>query len=195
MSKKRAFTLIELIVVMAIISLLAATLVPQVSKAMDKTRVARTAQELTLISNAMDAYLADVGSYPPEVEVTCGGWGCEVGLVDRGNVHSNHVSAWSGPYLKSWPKRTAWGGIVGCGATGAYYIHPPIGWINRDGIGGNDRWIHMNANCVRYPDGMMSEVDKVLDDGEGENGNVRVYMWGSSFGYLYYYIGEGASDW
>lgn len=191
MPKKRAFTLIELIVVMAIISLLAATLVPQVSKAMDKTRVARTAQELTLISNAMDAYLADVGSYPPEVGVTCGSWGCDVGLVDRVNVHSNHLSNWGGPYLKSWPTRTAWGGIVGCGATGAYYIHPPIGWINRDGISGNDYWIHMNANCVRYPPNMDLDIERAIDGENAWTGRVMA-VWGN---YIYYYVGEGSRSW
>lgn len=193
--RNKGFTLIELMVVVAVIGILATMLVPSVSKMIDKTRVARTVGELTTIVNAMDVYLADVGSYPPSVQDWGRPWGADVGLVGRGAVHPNHLSAWNGPYLKNWPIKTAWGGIVGCGATGAYYIHIPIGWIDGDGIGGNDYWVHMNADCVRYPSAMGIEIDELMDDGNGGAGNFRVYPWCGGGACIYFYVGEGSRSW
>lgn len=193
MIERKSFTLIELIVVIAIIGVLAAMLVPQVSKAIDKARIARTISELNLISMAMDAYLADVGSYPPSVQDWGRPWGADAGLVERYNVHPNHLSTWNGPYMKYWPIKTAWGGIVGCGATGAYYIHIPIGWIDRDGRGGNDYWIHMNPYCAMYPPAMAIEFDRAVDDGNPNTGNMR--LTGGWPEYVYLYVGEGARSW
>ena len=191
--RNKGFTLIELMVVVAVIGVLAALLVPQVSKLVDKARVAKTASELISIRNAMDMYLADVGSYPPAVQDFGRPWGADVGLVERGAVVSTHLSAWNGPYLKDWPTKTAWGGIVGCGAQGAYYVHNPIGWINRDGIAGNDCWVHMNPYCVRYIPQIAIEIDKVMDDGNPGLGNMR--LTGGVPEYIYFYVGEGTRSW
>ena len=191
--RNRGFTLIELMVVVAVISLLAVTLVPQVSKMVERARVSRTVAELTVIGNATNIYLADVGSYPPTIPDWGRPWGADVGLVDRGSVIPAHLAQWNGPYLKDWPQRTAWGGVVGCGATGAYYIHYPIGWINRDWIADNDYWIHMNPYCARYPPQMAIEIDKVMDDGQAGSGNMR--LGGGWPEYVYSYVGEGARSW
>ena len=190
----RGFTLIELMVVVSIIGVLAAVLVPGVSKLVDNARVSKTAADLTTIRNAMDIYLADVGSYPPSVQDWGRAWGADVGLSDRGQVHSSHVSVWHGPYLKDWPTKTAWGGPVGCAAVGAYYVHIPIGWIDKDGIPGNDYWIHMDPGCVRYPTEMASAIDTAMDDGDPGAGNVRI-QGPTARRYVYYYVGEGSRNW
>lgn len=193
MLRNKGFTLIELMVVVAVIGVLGAMLVPQVSRMVDKARVSRTTAELASIGNAMNIYLADVGSYPPSVQDFGRPWGADVGLVERGAVTSQHLASWNGPYLKDWPTRTAWGGIVGCGAQSPYYIHIPIGWINRDGIGGNDYWVHMNPYCVRYPPAMAIEIDRVMDDGVAGSGNMR--LTGGWPEYIYLYVGEGTRSW
>lgn len=190
---KKGFTLIELMVVIAIIALLSAAVVPQVSKAMDRARVSRTAADLRNIANAMDLYLSDTGSYPPAVWDFGRPWGADVGLVEQSAVIPSHLSAWAGPYLKQWPTKTAWGGTVGCAATGAYYAHGPTGWINRDGIASNDQWIHMNPYCVRYSPGLAIEIDKSLDDGVPSTGNMR--LTGGWPEYIYFYVGEGSRNW
>ena len=193
MLKHKAFTLIELMVVVSIIGVLTAIVVPGVSKLVDKARITRTAAELTAIKHAMNIYLADTGSYPPTVQDWGRPWGADVGLVERGSVVGGHLSTWNGPYLESWPNRTAWGGAVGCGAQGAYYIHTNIGWINRDGIGGNDLWIHMNPYCVRYHPSEAIVIDAAMDDGDPNNGNMR--LTGGWPEYVYYYAGEGPRSW
>ena len=197
MKKKNGFTLIELMVVIAVIGILAVVLVPNVTQAVNKGRVARTVQELQLIANAMDAYLLDVGSYPPSISDFGRAWGADVGLVDKNAVHPSHLSAWAGPYLKSWPQRTAWGGLVAAmGATGAYYIARVaawgvLDWIDRDGIAGNDYYVHMNPYYARYPPQMALEIDKVMDDGVANTGNVRIIENVS----VYSYVGEGVYSW
>ncbi|HLD69838.1 MAG TPA: prepilin-type N-terminal cleavage/methylation domain-containing protein, partial [Candidatus Omnitrophota bacterium] len=100
MLKNKAFTLIEIMVVVAIIGVMAAMLVPQVAKAIQLSKVSRTTSELTTIRNAMNTYLTDVGSYPPAIQDWGRSWGADVGLVDRGNVVGRHVSTWNGPYLQ-----------------------------------------------------------------------------------------------
>lgn len=195
MKKGKGFTLIELMVTVAIIGMLAATLIPQVSRMVDRARVSRTAAELKSIETAMNVYLADVGSYPPSVQDWGRPWGADVGLVDRNQVVGTHLNLWNGPYLKAWPQRTAWGGIVGCGATGAFYIHYPIGWINRDGIANNDYWVHMNPYCVRYPPQMAIEIDRIMDDGVAWAGTGNMWLTGNWPEYIYLYVGEGARNW
>src|SRR3990167_2098726 len=193
MLKKRAFTLIELMVVVAIIGVLAAILVPQVVKSIDKSKISRTSFELTSIRNAMTNYLSDVSSYPPSVQELGRAWGADVGLVDRGNVVGSHLSTWGGPYLQDWPIKTAWGGIVGCGAVGAYYVHSPPCWIDRDNIACNDNWVHMDPYCVRYPPSVAIQIDLAMDDGNPATGNMRLR--GGVPEYLYYYAGEGTRSW
>ena len=89
--------------------------------------------------------------------------------------------------------RTAWGGLIGCGATGAYYVHTNIGWIDRDGIASNDLWVHMNPYCARYPPTMAIEIDRAIDDGAAGPGRMR--LTGGVPEYIYYYIGEGVRNW
>lgn len=186
---RTGFTLIELMVVVAVVGILAAMLVPAVSQAVTNARVTRTGAELRMIADAMNMYLADVGSYPPTVQDWGRAWGDDVGLVDYGYVKGSHRALWKGPYFKEWPRKTAWGGLVGCGAQGAYYVHNQIGWINRDGVGGNDLWIHMNPYCAYYPPAMAILVDRAIDDGVAWSGNMR--LTGGWPEYIYWYVGEG----
>jgi len=60
----RAFTLVELLVVIAIIALLAALLLPALSVAKEKGRLARCRSNLRQLSLGMLMYAEDHGSYP-----------------------------------------------------------------------------------------------------------------------------------
>jgi prepilin-type N-terminal cleavage/methylation domain-containing protein len=62
--KRRAFTLVEILVVIGIIVVLAGILVPLVGKAFKQAKRTRTAADLNSISIALEAYKADHGDYP-----------------------------------------------------------------------------------------------------------------------------------
>src|SRR5688500_17446134 len=61
---RRAFTLIEILVVIGIIVLLAGILVPMVGRAMRQAKQTRTAADLQSIATALEAFKTDHGSYP-----------------------------------------------------------------------------------------------------------------------------------
>ncbi|HPA48031.1 MAG TPA: prepilin-type N-terminal cleavage/methylation domain-containing protein [bacterium] len=63
--KRQAFTLIELLIVVAIIGVLAAIAVPNFLNAQTRAKVARVNGDLTALSTALESYNVDSGKYPP----------------------------------------------------------------------------------------------------------------------------------
>ena len=64
-----AFTLAEVVVVVAIIALLVATLLPMLNRARHTAKRARLAMDLNTIGIALDAYRGDFGDYPRPSEM------------------------------------------------------------------------------------------------------------------------------
>jgi len=62
----RAFTLVELLVVMAILTILAGMLIPAVNRARRTAKIASTKTLLAQICSALDRYNEDWGHYPPD---------------------------------------------------------------------------------------------------------------------------------
>ena len=63
---KSAFTLIELLIVVAIIGILAAIAVPNFLSAMSRAKVARVKADIRSLQTAMGAYYVDNNAYPPD---------------------------------------------------------------------------------------------------------------------------------
>ena len=62
---RRAFTLIELLIVVAIIAILAAIAVPNFLEAQTRAKVSRAKSDLRTITTALEAYVVDTNRYPP----------------------------------------------------------------------------------------------------------------------------------
>lgn len=69
-ARRRAagFTLIELIVVMAIVALLASIAAPRYFNSLQKSRETTLRTSLTVMRDALDQYAADKGRYPDSLE-------------------------------------------------------------------------------------------------------------------------------
>lgn len=64
--KSKAFTLIELLIVVAIIAILAAIAVPNFLEAQTRSKVTRTVGEARTIAVGLEAYMVDNRDYPPD---------------------------------------------------------------------------------------------------------------------------------
>jgi general secretion pathway protein G len=84
------FTLLELLVVLAIMGLLAAIVAPQVLKYLGSSRSQTAKVQVQNISSALELYKLDVGRYPSQTE----------GLQALVTAPSDAAS-WNGPYLKN----------------------------------------------------------------------------------------------
>jgi len=97
---KKAFTLLELLVVILILGLLAAFVVPNIVGAGDKAKRDLVCTQMSSIANALDMFQMDNGTYPDTEE------GLKA-LVS--NPDSDKYPAYSSkPYMKRVPK-DSWG--------------------------------------------------------------------------------------
>lgn len=68
---RKAFTLVEILIVVVILGILAAIVVPQFSSAADDARASNTASQLSTLQNAIELFRAREGAYP---DFTANGW-------------------------------------------------------------------------------------------------------------------------
>jgi general secretion pathway protein G len=87
--KRRAFTLLELIVVLGIISLLAVLIAPRVVGRLGEAKPVVTRQQIANIVGTLDLYRIDVGRYPTNEE------GLKA-LIERPS--GVEEGKWKGPY-------------------------------------------------------------------------------------------------
>lgn len=97
-NSERGFTLIELIVVLVILTLLAAVVAPNVIKHMMTSRSQVARIQISEFEGALEMFAFDMGRYPTTSE------GLEALVSNPGNVE-----AWKGPYLKKGLPMDPWG--------------------------------------------------------------------------------------
>jgi len=96
--RKRAFTLIELLLVLVILGILAAIVVPKMSGRTEQAKDAAARSQISIFNTALDAFEIDNGHYPKGKN----------GLVEL--VQSpRDAQNWRGPYLKSDIPNDPWG--------------------------------------------------------------------------------------
>ncbi len=83
------FTLIEIMIVMAIIALLAALVAPRVIGQLSASRVKTTGAQIEMLGTALDAFRLDTGLYPTHLENLAA-------LVEK----PDDLPTWAGPYLR-----------------------------------------------------------------------------------------------
>jgi prepilin-type N-terminal cleavage/methylation domain-containing protein len=64
-----AFTLIELLIVVAVIAILAAIAVPNFLEAQARAKISREMNDMRVIATGLESYAVDFGRYPPHGEV------------------------------------------------------------------------------------------------------------------------------
>lgn len=99
-SKRQGFTLVELIVTIAVLTLLAGVLVPSVGSYLEKGKKGRAATELREIASVYNQFKADTGVWPSPTNST------EVktdsyGLTGMACFYRNTLAkqGWDGPYF------------------------------------------------------------------------------------------------
>lgn len=88
------FTLIEVLLVVAILGILAAVVVVNVSGRREGAMIQSTRASIANIAAAIDLYEVDTGRYPPSLQSL---------------ISSDGAANWSGPYVKGGVPVDAWG--------------------------------------------------------------------------------------
>ena len=94
-AEERGFTLIEILVVMAIIGMLAVIVAPNIFNQQAGAQIDAALSQISSLEAALDTYRLDVGEYPDSLE----------GL--RENISGRAV--WNGPYLRRGVPLDPWG--------------------------------------------------------------------------------------
>ncbi len=89
--KSKAFTLVELLVVVLIITMLAAFVAPKMFTGIGKTKADLTRAKMAIIENALARFYVECGRYPDDSE------GLEVLILPPADMEEGK---WNGPYLK-----------------------------------------------------------------------------------------------
>ncbi|WP_417067557.1 type II secretion system major pseudopilin GspG [Niveibacterium terrae] len=122
----RGFTLLELLVVVAIIGMLAAFVGPRVFGHVSKSEITTAKAQIEAFSHALDAYRLDVGTYPD------GKLGLAA-LISR----PADTPRWNGPYLQKAIPLDPWGHPYQYTFPGSKHEYDLISF-GRDGVpGGN----------------------------------------------------------
>ena len=97
-STKKAFTIIELMVVITIIGILASLVAPKFMKQLESAKVKTTKAQMEMFSTSLDSFNIDIGRYPTESEGLKVLW-----------IKSKDIKGYDGPYLPKPAENDAWG--------------------------------------------------------------------------------------
>jgi general secretion pathway protein G len=168
------FSLVELVIVVSVLAVLAAVATPQVTKLIEKSRVARLENELKGMKDALNTVYADIGVFPKNVNAAI-----DPSLSSVVGVPKAQQPNWQGPYMDRWPTTHPFGGTYD-------YQYGGYKNFNKDGTANNEVYVTVSGSLTTR---ILERLDKELDDGKKASGNL-IYANTTKFDY---YIGEGSS--
>lgn len=121
---QRGFTIIELLIVMAILGMLAVMVAPNLFNQADSARRDAARSQISSLSSALDAHRLDTGRYPDSLE----------GLLEN----TSGRSSWNGPYIRSDVPMDPWGNPYEYSSDGRDFDLMSYGADGREGGEGND---------------------------------------------------------
>ena len=152
--RRRGYTLIELLIVVAIIGIIAAIAIPNLLSAIDKSKQKRSVADIRNIATGVETYLVDNSHYPIATSMA--------------TISSlNPVSLGIQPnYLKVCPTRDGWGGSYRYGSdsagTGSDYTissYGKDGAVSASSVGVTHDFdcdiIYQTGQFMSYPDGLQ----------------------------------------
>lgn len=98
-SRSKAFTLVELLIVIIIIAVLAAIAIPKFADSGTRSKEAALKAELSLIRNAVELFKNDTGCYPATLAGLSATAAPASGIDSAGTTYTIQAANWKGPYL------------------------------------------------------------------------------------------------
>lgn len=123
-ARSRGFTIIELLIVMAILGMLAVMVAPNLFNKADGARRDAALSQISALGSALATHRLDVGEYPEELE----------GLM----TNTTGRSTWDGPYLNNDVPKDPWGNDYQYSSDGSEFTLMSFGGDGRAGGEDND---------------------------------------------------------
>ena len=135
----KGFTLIELMIVVAIIGILAAIAIPQFASLVAKSQEGRTKANLGTIRSALSIYYGDMeGWYPSDVN------GANLALLSNGGKYLQAVPNADLPRTSNSAGHVA----TNLETTGAAAADGTAGWLYDNGGAASTTWGRVTVNCT-----------------------------------------------
>lgn len=103
-SRIRAFTLVELLIVIVVLAVLAAIVIPKFNDSGTRGREASLKANMKTARNAIELFRADTGAYPTSLDDLAGASAPATGKDGSGNSKSITSTDYKGPYVAEAPK-------------------------------------------------------------------------------------------
>ncbi|MFH1564000.1 MAG: prepilin-type N-terminal cleavage/methylation domain-containing protein [Nitrospirota bacterium] len=160
MKISKTFTLIELILVVAIVAILAAAMIPHMQGVQEDAKVAKLLQLADTLKGACELYHSDTGTYAIESSPAP-----PTNALAHGLAMDDGKAGWDGPYIDhhiSWDD-SPYNFVIIVGL-----LQPPI-HFDLDGDGTDDRTTGNNLQIRSVPDSAAKKINDKLDSHLGDS--------------------------